>query len=190
MNQFVFILLIGAAVSAGIFGKVTTRGAQLVKFDRRLAVMAAIWGVCALGETWLGHLTGRWILSFDLKERDILLVHIIAGFILVAAGMRMLFLSFERKILIEHRMDEIDVRHDAILGIRLCLLSLMAGAALGLLEYSLKEVLLVIGCMSVCFTAAGYLAGRAYGVGLCRRAYIVSGALLCAAGVLVQLPGA
>ena len=91
---------------------------------------------------------------------------------------------------IEHRMDEIDVRHDAILGIRLCLLSLMAGAALGLLEYSLKEVLLVIGCMSVCFTAAGYFAGRAYGVGLCRRAYMVSGALLCAAGVLVQLPGA
>ena len=175
MNQFAFIFLIGAAISAGIFGKVTTRGAQLVKFDRRLAAMAVIWGVCALGETWLGHLTGRWILSFDLKERDILLVHIIAGVILVVAGMRMLFLAFERKTLIEHRMDEIDV---------------MAGAALGLLEYSLKEVLLVIGCMSVCFTAAGYFAGRTYGVGLCRRAYMVSGALLCAAGVLVQLPGA
>ena len=71
MNQFVFIFLIGAAISAGIFGKVTTRGAQLVKFDRRLAVMAVIWGVCALAETWLGHLTGRWILSFDLRERDI-----------------------------------------------------------------------------------------------------------------------
>ena len=94
MNQFAFIFLIGAAISAGIFGKVTTRGAQLVKFDRRLAVMAAIWGVCALGETWLGHLIGRSILSFDLKERDILLVHIIAGAILVVAGMRMLFLAF------------------------------------------------------------------------------------------------
>ena len=129
-------------------------------------------------------------LSFDLRERDIFLVHIIAGALLVVAGMRMLFLAFERKTLVEHRMDEIDVRHDAILGIRLCLLSLMAGVALGLLEYSLKEVLLVIGCMSVCFTAAGYFAGRAYGVGLCRRAYMVSGALLCAAGVLVQLPGA
>ena len=154
MNQFAFIFLIGAAISAGIFGKVTTRGAQLVKAASRATA------------------------------------HIIAGVILVVAGMRMLFLAFERKTLIEHRMDEIDVRHDAILGIRLCLLSLMAGAALGLLEYSLKEVLLVIGCMSVCFTAAGYFAGRAYGVGLCRRAYMVSGALLCAAGVLVQLPGA
>jgi hypothetical protein len=51
----------------------------------------------------------------------------------------MLFLAFERKALVEHRMDEIDVRHDAILGIRLCLLSLMAGAAWGFLSTALRK---------------------------------------------------
>lgn len=139
MNQFVFIFLIGAAISAGIFGKVTTRGAQLVKFDRRLAVMAVIWGVCALAETWLGHLTGRWILSFDLRKRDIFLVHIIAGALLVVAGMRMLFLAFERKALVEHRMDEIDVRHDAFSESASVFSALWPGLLWGFLSTALRK---------------------------------------------------
>lgn len=183
-----FIILIFAALAMGIYGTVVVRGANLVRIDKLTTLMAFIWGVLELAAALVGHNIGSWILMLEMeRERDVFWTHLMAGAIFAAIGIRMLIRAFQGRTILEHRMENVDIRTDAILSLRLCAYACFAGIGFGLLRYSLSQVLAASFVITAVFAAAGYISGRAYGVSPSGKAYALGGGLLCALSIALQM---
>ena len=102
----VYIILISLSLALGIYGVVVQRGANLVRLDFRMSLMAVIWALFELTAALSGYGIGMWILQFELsRESSTFWSHMFAGAIFVAIGVRMLFLAFHQKTFLEHRME-------------------------------------------------------------------------------------
>ncbi|MBQ8330069.1 MAG: manganese efflux pump, partial [Lachnospiraceae bacterium] len=119
------IIIISLALALGTYGIAAQRGANLVKLDRYTLLMSALWGVLELVSAFVGYGTGRWILTREVvTEHNHYWVHVLAGVLLAAVGLRMLLQAFKKKSLFEHRMERVDIRADVLLSMRLCLQAL------------------------------------------------------------------
>lgn len=186
--HLLFIILIFAALAMGIYGTVVLRGANLVRIDKLTTLMAFIWGLLALAAALIGHNIGNWILMLEMeRERDVFWTHLMAGAIFAAIGIRMLIRAFQGRTVLEHRMENVDIRTDAILSLRLCAYACFAGIGFGLLRYNLAQVLSASFVITAVFAAAGYISGRAFGVSPSGKAYALGGSLLCAVSIALQM---
>lgn len=184
----IFIILICAALSFGVYGVVVQRGANLVRIDSRTALMALLWGAVELSAALFGYGIGRWILRFEMeRDRSAFWVHLLAGVILAAIGIRMLMKAFRKKTFLEHRMENIDIRADVLLSLRLCVNGCFAGIACGLLRFNLLQVLAAAFLISAAFAVIGYITGRSWGAEPSGKAYAIGGSLLCALSIALQL---
>ncbi len=57
-------------------------------------------------------------------------------------------------------MDSIDLVHDTILELRLCLYSFVGGTVCGLLSFRMLFVVIAFALGTAVFSAAGYISGR------------------------------
>lgn len=186
--HILFILLISAGLSFGIYGVVIQQGANLVRLDARTAAMGLLWGVIHLCASLVGYGTGRWILHFEMgRNRSFFWANLLAGLILVCIGIRMLMKALHKQSFLEHRMEELDVRQDFLLALRMCVYGLLAGIACGLLQYSLPVLVICAFVISVCSAVGGYISGRIWGAGPCRRAFGIGGILLFLIGIALQI---
>ena len=161
------IIIISLALALGTYGVAAQRGANLVKLDRYTLLMSALWGVLELVSAFVGYGTGRWILTREVvTEHNLYWVHVLAGVLLAAVGLRMLLQAFKKKSLFEHRMERVDIRADVLLSMRLCLQALFLGIACG---------------------GIGYVSGRANGAVLTDQAVGLAGSLLCILGICLQI---
>ncbi len=184
----VYIILISLALALGIYGVVVQRGANLVRLDFRMSLMAVIWAAVELAAALFGYGAGRCVLQFEMaREQNPFWSHIIAGAIFVAIGIRMLFLAFRKKTFLEHRMENVDIRADALLSLHLCVHGFFAGIACGILRLYLPFLLGSVFIISGVFAVGGYITGRTWGVEPCDKAYALGGALLCLIGIALQI---
>ncbi len=187
MHHTFFVIVLAVALALGIFAVAVQRGAMLVNIDRTTMLMSLIWGVISLGMICTGYGIGKWILHFDLSGRNIFWVHVICGVFLAIAGVRMLYRAFRKKTFIERRMEKIDMKYDSILCLQLTASNFVAGIACGLLEAGIVRVIIAFFFLSTGFAIFGYLNGRANGPILSDKAYFLGGAILCIAGVVLQI---
>lgn len=181
------IIVISLAMALGTYAVAAHRGANLVKLDRYTLLMSAIWGALELASACAGYGAGRWILAGELgNAHSIFRVRIIAGILLVAAGIRMLLQAFKKKTLLEHRMEHVDIKTDVILSLRLCVQALFLGIACGLMMLPMKGFLLSVFGFSAVFAGIGYVSGRANGAVLTDQAAGLAGGLLCLMGIVLQ----
>ncbi|MEE3436832.1 MAG: hypothetical protein VZR05_01660, partial [Lachnospiraceae bacterium] len=113
MQHTIFVIVLAAALSLGVFAVAVQRGAMLVYIDRMTALMSFIWGAVSLGMVCAGYRIGKWILSFDLGARDVYWIHVVCGVFLAIAGIRMFYRALRKKTFIERRMEKVDVKHDS-----------------------------------------------------------------------------
>ncbi|HUM82562.1 MAG TPA: manganese efflux pump [Lachnospiraceae bacterium] len=182
-----FVILIAVGLALGIYGVVVQRGALVVKLDRKMTFISIIWGALSLAAACAGYGIGKWILSGDIAGHSIFWAHVLAGVLLAAIGIRMLIRAFKKHSVFEHRMENIDIKHDTILSLQLCGNALLAGVACGLLEYSLLLVILAFFLAAVLFAVGGYVSGRSLGIAPSSKAYAIGGGLLCLLSILLQL---
>lgn len=184
-----FILLISIALALGIFSAAVQRGANIVKLDRRMAEMGVIAGALQLLAAAAGYGIGHWILGGDIQRtKSAFLAHVLAGVLLAVVGARMLMVAFQKKTLFEHRMEKIDMKADVLQTLKLCVNSLLAGVACGIMRFNLLSVILTVFAATAVCSVIGYISGRAYGGEQSSRiADAVGGGLLCAVGVLLQI---
>lgn len=183
-----FIVLISISLALGTYGLVVQRGACLVRIDARMTLMAFICGILELAAALLGYGIGSRILLMELeRERSVFWVHLIAGMILASIGVRMLLIAFQNRSILEHRMENVDIRADVLLSLRLCVHGCFAGIACGLLRFSLSRVLIAAFVITTGFATVGYITGRVWGVAPSGKAYALGGSLLCALSIALQL---
>ena len=128
------IIIISLALALGTYGIAAQRGTNLVRLDRYTLLMSAIWGIMELAAAFTGYGAGRWILTREVvTEHNLYWVHVLAGLLLAAVGLRMLMQAFRKKSFFEHRMERVDIKADVLLSLRLCLQALFLGIACGLL---------------------------------------------------------
>lgn len=186
--HMIFILLISAALAMGIFGVVVQRGANLVSIDGRAVQVALIWGALELFSSLAGYGIGSWILRLEMeRDRSPFWVHLLAGVILAGIGVHMLLRAFQKKSFLEHRMENVNIREDVLLSLRLCIHGFFAGIACGLLRFDLPSLLVTVFLISAAFVVAGYISGRAWGAELCGKAYAIGGGLLCILSIALQM---
>ena len=182
------IIIISLALALGTYGIVAQRGANLVKLDRYTLLMSAIWGTMELAAAFAGYGAGRWILTRGVvTEHNLYWVHVLAGLLMAAVGLRMLLQAFRKKSFFEHRMERVDIRADVLLSLRLCLQALFLGIACGLLSLPIKGFLLSVFGLSAVFAGIGYVSGRANGAVLTDQAVGLAGSLLCIFGICLQI---
>ena len=184
----VYIILISLSLALGIYGVVVQRGANLVRLDFRMSLMAVIWALFELTAALSGYGIGMWILQLELsRESSTFWSHMFAGAIFVAIGVRMLFLAFHQKTFLEHRMENVDIRADVLLSLHLCMHGLFAGIACGILRLRLPVLLGAVFVISGVFAVGGYITGRTWGVEPSEKAYAIGGGLLCLIGIALQV---
>lgn len=182
-----YIIAIAVALALGIYSVVVQRGANLVKLDRRMTAMSVIWGALELLAACAGYGIGHWLLQRDIAENiNLYWVHVLAGFILVVIGIRMLFGAFKKKSLIEHRMENVDMRTDVVLSLKLCVDGLFAGIATGLMQFSIVYVIVAVFVLACVFAVFGYVSGRAWGAEYSQKADAAGGVLMCVLGLMIQ----
>ena len=54
------IIIISLALALGTYGIAAQRGANLVKLDRYILLMSALWGIMELAAAFAGYGAGRW----------------------------------------------------------------------------------------------------------------------------------
>ena len=181
------IIVISLALALGTYGIAAHRGANLVKLDRYTLLMTAIWGALELASACAGYGAGRWILAGEMGgAHSVLRIRVIAGILLIAAGIRMLLHAFKKETLLEHRMESVDIKADIILSLRLCIQALLLGIACGLLMLPMKGLLFSVFGLSAAFAGIGYVSGRAYGAVFTDQAVGLAGGLLCLMGIVLQ----
>lgn len=182
-----YIIAIAVALALGIYSVVVQRGANLVKLDGKMTAMSIIWGVLELLAACAGYGIGHWLLQRDIRANlNLYWVHVLAGFILVAIGVRMLFGAFKKKSLIEHRMENVDMKTDVLLSLRLCVDGFFAGIATGLMQFSMISVIVAVFVLACVFAVFGYISGRAWGAEYGRKADAAGGILMCVLGLMIQ----
>ncbi len=190
MAAILYVILIAVALSLAIFAVVVQRGASVVKLDKRLIGSGLSAGAIQLAAALAGYGIGTWILHADIVERhSSFWEHVLAGVLLAIVGIRMLFQAFQKKTILEHRVDRIDMKRDSIEFLRLCLNAFVAGIACGILEVTLWVMLIVVFALALLFVLLGYYSGRAFGDEFSRKAYAIGGCILCALGVCLQVFG-
>ena len=65
--HFIYIILISLSLALGIYGVVVQRGANLVRIDFRMSLMAVIWAGLELVASLFGYGIGTWILQFEMS---------------------------------------------------------------------------------------------------------------------------
>jgi putative Mn2+ efflux pump MntP len=150
--------------------------------------MSAIWGSLEFVSALVGYGVGRWVLAGRIaEEQNRFWVHVLAGVLMAAVGFRMLLHAFQKKTLLEHRMDTVDIKTDTILSLRLCVQALFLGIACGLLILPIRTLLISIFGFSAIFAGIGYVSGRANGALFTDQATGIGGGLLCLLGIVLQL---
>ena len=182
------IIIISLALALGTYGIAAQRGANLVKLDRYILLMSALWGIMELAAAFAGYGAGRWILTREVvTEHNLYWVHVLAGLLLAAVGLRMLLQAFRKKSFFEHRMERVDIKAEVLLSLRLCLQALFLGIACGLLMLPMRGFLLSVFGLSAVFAGIGYVSGRANGAILTDQAVGLAGSLLCILGICLQI---
>ena len=182
------ILVISIALALGTYGIAAHRGANLVKLDRYTAIMSVIWGSLELAFALIGCAAGRWILTDRIAaEQNRFWIHVLAGVLMAAVGLRMLLQAFQKKTLLEHRMETVDIKADTILSLRLCIQTMLLGISCGLLRLPIHILLISVFGFSAIFAGIGYVSGRANGALLTDQATGVGGGLLCILGIVLQI---
>ena len=186
--HFIYIILISLSLALGIYGVVVQRGANLVRIDFRMSLMAVIWAGLELVASLFGYGIGTWILQFEMsRDQSTFWAHMFAGTVLIAIGVRMLFLAFRKKTFLEHRMENVDIRADVLLSLHLCMHGFFAGIACGILRLRLPVLLGAVFVISGVFAVGGYITGRTWGVEPSEKAYAIGGGLLCLIGIALQV---
>ena len=186
--HILFIILISAGLAFGIYGVVIQQGANLVRMDARTAAMGLVWGAIQLCASLIGYGTGRWVLNLEMgRDHSIFWANLLAGLILAGIGIRMLMKALQKKTFLEHRMEQLDIRQDFLLALRMCVHGLFAGIACGLLQYSLPVLLICAFVISVISAVGGYFSGQIWGAEPCSRAFGFGGALLFLIGIALQV---
>ncbi len=186
----VYVILVAVALALAVFAVAVQKGASIVNLDRRLVESGIVAGVMQLAAAVVGYGFGALILSREIAaQKNVYWIHVLAGFLLAVIGIRMLMLAFQKRTILEHRMEKIDVKADTIAFLRLCFHSLLAGIAFGLTEVNLLFMLLMIFLTTIAFAIAGYLSGRAYGGESNNKAYAIGGGVLCVVGICLQIIG-
>ena len=146
-----------------------------------------------LQSAWLiaslsGYGIGTGILQFEMsRDHNTFWAHMFAGAVLIAIGVRMLFIAFRKKTFLEHRMENVDIRADVLLSLHLCLHGFFAGIACGILRLRLPLLLGAVFVISGIFAVGGYITGRTWGVEPSEKAYAIGGGLLCLIGIALQV---
>ena len=186
--HILFIILISAGLAFGIYGVVIQQGANLVRMDVRTGAMGLVWGAIQLCASLIGYGTGRWILKCEMgREHSAFWANLLAGLILAGIGVRMLKKKKKKKTFLEHRMEQLDIRQDFLLALRMCVHGLFAGIACGLLQYSLPILLICAFVISVISALGGYISGQIWGAEPCSRAFGFGGVLLFLIGIALQV---
>ena len=90
------ILVISLALALSTYGIAAHRGANLVKLDRYTVIMSAIWGGLELIAALVGYAAGRWVEAGRIPaEQNRFWVHVLAGVLMAAVGVRVVILSHE-----------------------------------------------------------------------------------------------
>lgn len=182
------ILVISLSLALATYAIAAQRGANLVKLDRYTLIMSAIWGILEFAAAFAGYGAGRWVLAREIgTDHSPFWIHVLAGVLLAAVGLRMLMQAFRKKTLLEHRMESVDIRTDVILSLRLCLQALFLGISCGLLMVPLQGFLLSVFAFSAVFAGIGYVSGRANGALFIDQAIGLGGGLLCILGIVLQI---
>lgn len=182
------ILIMSLALALGTYGIAAQRGANLVKLDRYTLIMSTIWGIVELAAAFAGYGVGRWILTRQVvTEHSTYWIHVLAGILLAAVGLRLLLQAFKKKTLLEHRMESVDIRTDTLLSLRLCIQAFFLGISCSLLALPMSTFLLSVFGFSAIFAGIGYVSGRANGALFTDQATGLAGSLLCILGVFLQL---
>ena len=181
------IIVISLALALGTYGIAAHRGANLVQLDRYTLLMSALWGALELLSACAGYGAGRWILAGELgSAHSVFRIRVIAGILLIAAGVRMLLHAFKKKSFLEHRMERVDIKADVLLSLRLCAQALFLGVVCGLLMVPMRAFLMSVFGFSAVFAGIGYISGRANGAILTDQAVGLAGGLLCLMGIVLQ----
>lgn len=182
------ILVISLALALSTYGIAAHRGANLVKLDRYTVIMSAIWGGLELISALAGYAAGRWVGARRIPaEQNHFWMHVLAGVLVAAVGMRMILHAFQKKTLLEHRMETVDIKADTVLSLRLCAQALFLGISCGLLQLPISILLFCVFGFSAIFAGIGYVSGRANGALFTDQATGIGGALLCVLGIVLQI---
>ena len=150
--------------------------------------MSAIWGTLELAFALIGCMAGRWVLTGRIAaEQNRFWIHILAGVLMAAVGLRMLLQAFQKKTLLEHRMETVDIKADTVLSLRLCIQAMLLGISCGLLRLPVHILLISVFGFSAIFAGIGYVSGRANGALFTDQATGIGGALLCVLGIVLQI---
>ena len=150
--------------------------------------MSAIWGTLELAFALIGCMAGRWVLTGRIAaEQNRFWIHILAGVLMAAVGLRMLLQAFQKKTLLEHRMETVDIKADTVLSLRLCIQAMLLGISCGLLRLPVHILLISVFGFSAIFAGIGYVSGRANGALFTDQATGISGGLLCILGIVLQI---
>ncbi len=187
--NWIEILLITLGISLDIFGVVTCEGALLAEINKKsLAAGCALVALLQTAALYLGNLVGGFSLRYDIKDRQILTIRVIAAIIFIVLGIRMVWKAWKNEGIVEHREEGgLKLRKILKLVAMSSVYTILTGVAFGFLGTSLLQVLLMIVCFTVIMVILGLYTGYRLGFEQKSKAYSIGGVLLIIGGIDVVI---
>lgn len=187
--DWIEILLITLGISLDIFGVVTCEGALLAEINKKRLVAGGV--LVALLQTvalYLGNLIGGVSLRYDIRNRQILTVRVIAAIIFIVLGVRMGWKAWKNEGIVEHRAEGgLNLFKILKLVAMSSVYTILTGVAFGFLGTSVTRVLLMVVCFTVIMVILGMYTGYRFGFEQKTKAYSIGGMLLIIGGIDVVI---
>ncbi len=185
-----FVILTALSLAMAVFAIAVKKGANVVVLDAALFESGLIAGAVEIAAAAVGYGIGRLILSREMTaQHSLFWVHLLAGFMLAAIGIRMLLQGFQKQTIWEHRMQKIDMKSDAAAFLRVCANAGVVGIAFGLMRVNLLLMLAITFLTTIAGVMLGYYGGRAFGGESGNKVCAVGGGILCIVGICLQIIG-
>ena len=182
------LIILTMSLCLGVYGAVARQGSNIVHLDRRMTIMALLWGAMQLLVACTGYGIGTLLLRAEIAGmRSTFWPRVLAGVLLILCGIRMVMIGLKRKTFFEHRMEKIDMREDLVLSLRTGGMALTGGVVCGLLQYPIAAMIPASFAGAGICTVLGYLGGRAFGPANTDTADILGGVLLCFLAAALQM---
>ena len=184
---FIELALIGVGLSMDAFAVSICKGLSMRKVDKKyMLVLAAFFGGFQALMPTLG-----WFLGSQFQAYITAVDHWIAFILLTLIGGKMILDVIKEKGENEEVCPDDSVRIDLkeffLLAVATSIDALAVGITFAFLQVKLASSVIIIGCITFCFTVAGVLIGNVFGTKFKDKATILGGVILIAIGVKILL---
>ncbi|MCR5468721.1 MAG: manganese efflux pump [Lachnospiraceae bacterium] len=177
-------VLIVCGISFDVFAQMECQGSLVANIKKaqiiKLCLAVVAWQFIAL---FLGHsLANLLVAKGDIAGSELILGQVMSAVILVALGVRQIFVSQAKLAYVEKREDTLSLKKMLLLLGRVTMYTILTGIALAFSGANVVMVIVSVALMSVLAVTLGAYAGYNFGFEHKAKAYVAGAAILIIIG--------